>query len=52
MKYCHLQQLSPMDGLRQLMLSEISQTEKDKYCMILLNEESKKIKQISEYNKI
>ena len=33
-----------MDGLRELMLSEISQTEKDKYCMILLNEESKKKK--------
>ena len=34
------------------MLSEISQVEKDNYCMILLNVESKNIKQISEYNKI
>ena len=28
------------------MLSEISQTEKDKYCMILLNVESKKYNEL------
>ena len=37
--------------LEGTMLSEISQTEKDKYCMISLNVESKKIKQTSECNK-
>ena len=33
------------------MLSEISQTEKDKYCMISLTCGIQKIKQTSEYNK-
>ena len=33
------------------MLSEISQTEKDKYCMISLIRGMEKIKQTSEYNK-
>ena len=33
------------------MLSETSQTEKDKYCMLLLIHGIQKIKQINEYNK-
>ena len=32
--------------LEGIMLSEISQTEKDKYCMILLNVESKKYNEL------
>ena len=32
------------------MLSEISQTEKDKYCMLSLTCEIQKIKQANEYN--
>ena len=34
-----------------IMLSEISQTQKDKYCIISFICESKKIQQTSEYNK-
>ena len=37
--------------LEGIMLSEISQTEKNKYCMISLYVESKKIQQTSECNK-
>ena len=38
--------------LEAILLSEISQTEKDKYCVIYqLHVESKKIKQFSEYKK-
>ena len=37
--------------LEGIMLSEISQTEKDKYCMISLTCGIKKIKQTSEHNK-
>ena len=35
-----------------IMLSEISQTEKDKYCMFLLMCEIYKIKQMNKYKKI
>ena len=37
--------------LEGIMLSEVSQMEKNKYCMILLILESKVIQQTSEYNK-
>ena len=37
--------------LEGIMLSEISQTKKDKYCMISPNVESKKIQPTSEYSK-
>ena len=37
--------------LEGIMLSEIHQTEKDKYCMISLMYEILKIQQTSEYNK-
>ena len=37
--------------LEGIMLGEISETEKDKYCWYHLNVESKKIKQTREYNK-
>ena len=39
-----------MNGLGSFQ-SEISQTEKDKYCMILVKCGIKKIQQTSEYNK-
>ena len=38
-------------NLEGIMWSEISQTEKDKYCIYHLYRESKKIQQTSEYNK-
>ena len=37
--------------LEDIMLSEISQTEKEKYCMIALICRVQKIQQTSEYNK-
>ena len=37
--------------LEGTMLSEISQTEKDKYCMLSFTCGIKKLKQISDYNK-
>ena len=37
--------------LESIMLSEVCQTEKDKYCMISHTWNLKKIKQTSEYNK-
>ena len=40
-----------MDGLKGIMLSEISQTEKDKHCMLSLICGILKIKQMNEYNK-
>ena len=51
MKFCHLQQ-HEWTYLEGIMLSEISQTEKDKYCMISFICGILKIQQTSEYNKI
>ena len=39
-----------MDGLGGIMISEISQKEKDKYCMISLICRIIKVKQDTEYN--
>ena len=47
-KICHLRQHGWLEGI---MLSEISQTEKDKYCMMSLIYEIYKTEQASEYNK-
>ena len=40
-----------MDGLKGIMLSEISQTEKDQYCTVSLTCGIKKIQQMRDYNK-
>ena len=42
---------TPCMDLEGIMLSEISQTEKDRYCMVSLICGILKIQQISEYNK-
>ena len=47
MTSCHLQQ-NGID-LKDIMLNEVNQRERDKFCMLHLNVEYKKMKETNEY---